>query len=135
MKKAAYLLIALLMFSCGSVQKTPKSDLPEEAVKIANEELEYEIIIIDVGFRSYLLSIAQPANFYSLEYYEQRNRVYVNEWNNRHRDPMRYNPNIYQNEINYDPNIRYGLDVNYKLYNYFKFVEYKYKERFFYTRN
>ena len=134
MKKAAYFLMALFMFSCGSVQKTPESNLPEEAVKIANEELEYEIIIIDVGFRSYLLSIAKPANFYSLEYYEQRNRLYVTEWNNRFRNPQRYNPNIYQNEINYDPNISYGLDVNYKLFNYFKFVEYKYKERFFFSR-
>ncbi len=135
MKKAIYLLLALFMFSCGSSQKTVENDLPEGAVKIANEALEYEIIIIDIGFQSYLNSIAKPANFYSVEYYEQRNRQYVTEWNIRHRNPQRYNPNIYENEINYNPNIRYGLDVNYKLFNYFKFVEYKYNQKFFLSRN
>ena len=135
MKKALYVILALFLLSCGSTQKTTEKNLPDEAVRIANDELEYEIIIIDIGFQSYLNSIAQPANFYSVEYYEQRNRMYVAEWNNRFRNPQRYNPNIYENEINYDPNIRYGLDVNYKLFNYFKFVEYKYNQRFFLSRN
>ena len=44
---------------------------------------------------------------------------------------MRYDNSIYENEINYDSNTDYGLDVNYKLYNYFKFVEHKYKQVFF----
>jgi hypothetical protein len=117
---------------CGSTTKTAQSEaLPEGAVKIANEELEYEIIIIDPGFETYLYTIAKPANFYSQDYYEIKNQRYVVEWNIRARTPMRYNADIYEMEINYEPHIDYGLDVNYKLYNYFKFVEYKYKERFF----
>lgn len=135
MKNAVYLLIALFMLSCGSSQKTTDSDLPEGAVRIANEELEYEIIIIDIGYESYLNSIARPANFYSVEYYEVRNKLYVVEWNNRVRNPQMFDPNIYEMEINYNPNIRYGLDVNYKLFNYFKFVEYRYNQNFFLTRN
>ena len=69
-------------------------------------------------------------NFYSENYLENKNRYYVNIWNNRAKNPSNYNPNIYENIIDYDFNIHYGLEVNYKLYNYFKFVEYKYGEHF-----
>lgn len=135
MKHAVYFFIAFLVLSCGSSQKTTENDLPEGAVRIANEELEYEIIIIDIGYQTYLNTVAQPVGFYSLEYLETRNKLYVAEWNNRVRNPQMYNPNIYEMEINYNPNIRYGMDVNYKLFNYFKFVEYRYKQNFFLSRN
>lgn len=133
MKTIIYFIsIIFLLVSCGTTNSSTKQkELPEGAVRIANNELEYEIIIIDSGFESYLASIAKPANFYSQSYYETKNRFYVSEWNNRVRNPLRYNSNIYENIIDYEFNIDYGLDVNYKLYNYFKFVEYKYKERFF----
>ncbi|MDV7187708.1 DUF6146 family protein [Lutibacter sp. TH_r2] len=127
------LIIGFLVFACGSSSKTIKleNDLPEHAVRIANDSLEYEIIIIDIGYDTYLNSIAKPMNFYSQSYYETKNRFYVTEWNLRNMNPLRYNSSIYENQIDYDFNIDYGLEVNYKLYNYFKFVEYKYKQRFF----
>jgi hypothetical protein len=133
MKKIIYYLITVFFIvGCSSTTKTTKTDtqLPEGAVRIANDELEYEIIIIDPGFEAYLLTIAKPVNFYSQSYYETKNRFYVIEWNSRARNPLAYNPNIYENVIDYDFNIDYGLDVNYKLFNYFKFVEYKYKQKF-----
>ena len=133
MKKLLYYIaIGLFIVGCSSTTKTTKTDkqLPEGAVRIANEELEYEIIIIDIGFESYLQTIAKPANYYSQSYYETKNNFYVTEWNIRAQNPLRYNSGIYENVIDYDFNIDYGLDVNYKLYNYFKFVEYKYKQRF-----
>jgi hypothetical protein len=127
------LILSLFCLSCTSTKTTVEknSNLPEGAVRIANEELEYEIIIIDIGFETYLQSIAKPANFYSQQYYETKNQRYVTEWNARARNLNRYNPNIYENVINYEFDIDYGLDVNYKLYNYFKFVEHKYGEKFF----
>ena len=127
-----FIAISFLVISCGTTNSTTsKENLPDGAVRIANDELEYEIIIIDPGFETYLVSIAKPASFHSIDFYEMKNKRYVIEWNNRFRNPLRYNASIYENEINYDFNTNYGLDVNYKLYNYFKFVEYKYKERFF----
>jgi len=133
MKKIIYFLATVFFIvGCSSTTKTTKTDtqLPEGAVRIANEELEYEIIIIDPGFENYLLTIAKPANFYSQSYYETKNKFYVLEWNSRARNPLAYNSKIYENVIDYDFNIDYGLDVNYKLFNYFKFVEYKYKQQF-----
>lgn len=126
-------LIFLLIISCNSflnTTSTTKDPLPEHAVRIANDSLEYEIIIIDIGFEAYLNSIARPASFYSQQYYETRNRLYVTEWNIRFQNPGNYDTSIYENRIDYNFNIDYGLDVNYKLYNYFKFVEYKYNQKF-----
>lgn len=128
-----FFLISIMLFSCNSTIKTTltnKGALPENAVRIANDSLEYEIIIIDAEFEPYLQSIAKPANFYSQSYYESKNKFYVTEWNIRALNPLRYNSSIYENVIDYDFNTDYGLDVNYKLFNYFKFVEYKYKQKF-----
>jgi len=128
-----YLAIGLFIISCASTNKTTvknNNNLPEGAVRIANDSLEYEIIIFDVGFETYLNTIAKPDWYYTQDYLETKNRFYVTEWNIRVNNPRRYNPSIYENQINYDFNIDYGLDLNYKLYNYFKFVEYKYKQIF-----
>ena len=128
-----YAAIGLLIVGCSSSTKTTSNEtnLPKEVVRIANDSLEYEIIIMDIGFETYLNTIAKPENFYSQEYYENKNRFYVTEWNIRAQNPLRYRSDIYENEIDYDFNVDYGLEVNYKLYNYFKFVEYKYNQRFF----
>lgn len=133
MKHLIYLIvIGLFIASCNSTTKTitAKAQQPEEAVIIANDSLEFEIIIIDPGFETYLYSIAKPINFYSQPYYEIKNKFYVTEWNIRVNNPRKYNSSIYENRIDYDFNTDYGLDVNYKLFNYFKFVEYKYKQKF-----
>ena len=132
MKNIIYiLLVAILIYSCGTSNKTvTKHDISEEeAVVISNDSLDYEIIIMDIGFSLYLETIAKPDNFYSQQYYENRNRFYVIEWNSRNMNTSRYG-GFYANRIDYLPNLDYGLDVNYKLYNYFKFCEYKYKIRF-----
>jgi len=129
-----FLAISLVIIGCSTTTKTITTNntkLPEEAVVIANDSLEYGIIIIDIGFKLYLNTIAKPANYYSQKFYETKNQFYVTKWNIRARNPLRYDDSIYENVIDYDFNTDYGLDVNYKLYNYFKFVEYKYKQRFF----
>ncbi len=130
MKKIFLLFLTItLLWNCNSTKSTntTKNDNP---VRIANDELEYEIIIFDTGFETYLNTIAKPMHYYSESYLENKNKFYVSTWNQRAQDPLHFNSNIYENIIDYDYNIHYGLEVNYKLYNYFKFVEYKYKEHF-----
>jgi len=132
MRNIVYLLLisGVLIFSCGTPQKTVATadDQKEEPVRIANDSLEYEVIIIDIGFNNYLAT-AKPMGYYSQSYLETRNRVYVTEWNIRASNPTRYNSSIYENVIDYQPHIDYGLEVNYKLYNYFQFAQKKYKMR------
>ena len=126
-----FVILGVLVCSCGTPNKTVAgtSNQKEEPVRIANDSLEYEVIIYDIGFNYYLEAIAKPITFYSQNYLETRNRIYVIEWNNRARNPTSYNPNIYENVIDYQPNIDYGLEVNYKLFNYFQFAQRKYKMR------
>lgn len=87
----------------------------KDTVKISNDSLEYEIIIIELGFDNWLLTNAKPRGFYSLSYLESQNRFYVLEWNRRYFD-------FY---IPYDTNIKYGYEVNYLLFNYFEYYKFK----------
>ncbi|GAB2769587.1 hypothetical protein GCM10010465_13920 [Actinomadura fibrosa] len=104
--------------------------LVSDTVRIANDTLEYEIIIIDPGFSYFLAAIARPEGYYTQSYLENKNRILVQDYNYRVRQPFQYNPEIYTEEINYDSQIDYGYDVNYKLYNYFVYLSRKYGERF-----
>lgn len=120
--------IGIFLWACSSSPLKNKSAVKEEQpVVIANDSLEYEIIIIDIGFNLFLNTVAQPEGYYSQNYLEARNRAWVITWNNRVQNPLQFNTNIYENMIDYQPNIDYGYDVNYKLFNYFLFAQQKYK--------
>ncbi len=119
------------MFSCSSTNTTVKTDADSstavnDTIRIANEELEYEIIILEVGFTNWLAT-QPPMGHYGITYLENRNRRFVLEYNNRvYQDRSR---RLYEQEINYDPTIRYGLEVNYLLYNYFVYFQKKYNQK------
>lgn len=142
MKKIVYLITILftatLFVNCTSTKEVVAISEAEknvfnqkkgESVVIADEESEYEIIIIDPGFNAWLVSFARPEQFYSQSYLETRNRLYVTEWNQRVTQPFRFNPDLYEMQINYSANIDYGYEVNYKLYNYFIYFQRKYNQR------
>jgi hypothetical protein len=135
MKRITQLLIlAVLIVCCGSSQSITENnnqiDIPEEdIVRIANDDLEYEITIIEPGFNAWLLSIARPEGYYSQNFMETRNQQMVINWNIRVLQPQQYDINLYQMQIDYDSNIDYGYDVNYKLYNYFIYFQLTYKQQ------
>ena len=139
MKNIIYILIVFgLIIGCNtsktitankSKTKDEIAKVENDTVTIANDELEYEIIIIEPGFNSWLISRARPEGFYSQQYLENRNYQYVLEWNNRVLQPQRFNPNLYEMQIDYQPGIDYGYEVNYKLYNYFIYFQLTYKQR------
>ena len=126
-------IITLLLLRCSSYQSTPENDLtdvPEDdIVRISNEDIEYEITIIEPGFNTWLASMAKPEGYYSQSYMETRNSVNVIEWNNRVMQPQQYDPNLYELRIDYRSGVDYGYDVNYKLFNYFTYFQLTYKQR------
>lgn len=124
-KFLALLIISIFIYACGSSPLKKEID-KEEPVVIANDSLEYEIIIMDPGFTAFVNGIAQPRGYYSQNYLETRNRIWVLNWNFRVQNPIQYNPNIYENIIEYQQNIDYGYEVNYLLFNYFLFAQRKY---------
>jgi len=129
------LLIGIIAFSCNSskeiTDKTSESinATAQDTVRIANDELEYEIIIFEPGFSTWVATTAKPRGYYEQSYFESRNQFMVTEWNNRVLQPQRYNPNLYEMQIDYDSNIDYGYEVNYMLYNYFLYFQLRYKQR------
>ncbi|MGB1043044.1 MAG: DUF6146 family protein [Tenacibaculum sp.] len=130
LKQILILFISIFIFyACGTSPIKSSSTDKEEPVVIKNDSLEYEIIIIDPGFTAYLNSVARPEGFYSQNYLENRNQIMVTAWNMRAQNPSQFNPNIYENIIDYSPHINYGYDVNYKLFNYFMFAQQKYRMR------
>ena len=135
MKNVVYILIILFTIIACSTTKTNISEpvnntiAVNDTVRIANDSLEYEVIIIDNGFSTWLASRALPRNYYSQSYLENKNQQYVTEWNNRVLQPQRYNPNLYEMTINYDPAINYGYEVNYLIYNYMIYFQNTYKQK------
>ena len=138
MKNSLY-IIAILLFailSCNTSKSTViKSDsalaTQNDTIRIANDSLEYEVIIIDSGFSTWLLTRAYPRGYNSQSYLESKNQLYINEWNNRVIQPQRYDPDLYGMSINYDSNINYGYEVNYMIYNYMIFFQNTYKQKLY----
>ncbi|MDK2772727.1 MAG: DUF6146 family protein [Flavobacterium sp.] len=117
-----------LLFSCNSnktVQNETESKtiLTSDTVRIANDEIEYEVVVIDPGFTSWFNGHAKPKGFYNQSYLEARNIFWVTEWNRRVLLPMQYDPNLYTMLINYESGIDYGYEVNYMIYNYLVYFQ------------
>lgn len=120
-------IVSIFFWACGASPIKNNTIDKEEPVVIANDSLEYEVIIIDPGFSYYLNAVAKPAGYYSQSYLEARNRAWVQTWNMRAQNISQNNANIYENVIDYQSTIDYGYEVNYKLFNYFLFAQQKYK--------
>ncbi|TDD75551.1 DUF6146 family protein [Flavobacterium caseinilyticum] len=137
MKNSYYIIILFCaLFGCN----TSKSYLPpveksitstSDTIRIANDALEYEVIIIDPGFNSWLASRAYPRGYHSQSFLENKNQMYVREWNNRVLQPQRYDPNLYEMTINYDRGTDYGYEVNYLIYNYMIYFQNTYNQKLF----
>ena len=135
MKHLFYILVlGLFIYSCSSTRdrdfQNQEAMVENDTVRIANDSLEYEIIIIDPGFSYFINALAKPEGYHSQSYLENKNKFLVADHNSRVQQPFRYNPNIYEMQINYDPKIDYGYEVNYLLYNYFVYLSHKYNQRF-----
>ncbi len=128
-----FLLIIAGIISCKTknINATNDSAIKGDTVTIANKDLEYEVIIIDPGFSSWLLTRPFPRGYHSESYLEGKNRLYVTEWNYRASQPLKYDSNLYEMQINYDNNIHYGYEVNYLIYNYMIYFQNTYKQKLF----
>jgi len=131
-------LLLVHLSACNSSRKSVQitdqeqmafRETERDTVTIADDESDYEIVIIEPGFQTWLSSVARPEGYYSQSFLENRNQILVTNWNQRVLEPLRYDPMLYEMQINYDPGVDYGYDVNYKLYNYFIYFQRKYNQR------
>tara|TARA_R100000935_G_scaffold58257_1_gene94583 strand:+ start:2407 stop:2835 length:429 start_codon:yes stop_codon:yes gene_type:complete len=136
MKNLIYIFcLGIFIYSCSSTKNRDfnKKEITANAndtVRIANDSLEYEIIVIEPGFNLFLNSIARPRGYHSQTYLENKNKILVQEYNSRVNQPFNFNPNLYIQAINYNNYVDYGYEVNYMLYNYFVFFSREYNQRF-----
>ncbi len=132
MKHWIYFILALgLVVGCASQKnpknlQTPASD--SDTVRIANDSLEYEILIIEPGFNTWLAT-QRPRGYYEQVWLENRNIFLVTEYNNRVLNNTQYDPNLYILQIDYERGVDYGYEVNYLLYNWFQFFQQQYNQK------
>lgn len=129
MKKIIFIgLFFAIIIGCHTTKNTTAIPTDEiitygDTIRIANDDEEYEIIIFDPNFSNWLITQAKPRGYYGLNFLENKNVFFVTNYNLRVNQPHFYNPNWYQFKIDYDPNVRYGYEVNYLLYNYFVYFQ------------
>jgi hypothetical protein len=122
------ILIALLSLSCSPAKKLNRTAGKADITVVSNDKdsTEYEIIIIDPGFQSWFESHRKPEWYYSIEYLANWNNQYVTAWNIKYHNTQfqaEHPDSPFWEPIDYRLGVDYGMDVNYKLYNYFLYVE------------
>jgi len=120
-------MIALLIWGCSSVKEASKT---AAALKQAGQDsTEYEILIIDPNFDQWYLLNYSPAKDYSEEYYRGNNLVAIANWNDYYlRGKYR---SVIDSAIDYRSDVNYGIEVDRKLYWYFRYIVSEYKIRLF----
>ncbi len=133
MKYAIIILTLVIAFaSCDSSKKVINNDVAVsegDTLRIANDSLEYEITIIEPGFYNWL-STQPPRGYYGQDFLERKNQQFVAEFNRRVMNWQKYDPLLYELQINYEFNIDYGYEVNYLLYNFFLYFQRTYNQKF-----
>jgi len=88
---------------------------------LADDSLTYELIIFDVHFDTWMFAKARPMSFFTQAYLESWNAQLVREWNSYSIGMNRRGcGNL--SYIDYDPNINYGMELNYRLFYYFRYM-------------
>ncbi|MBW3520738.1 DUF6146 family protein [Chryseobacterium sp. NKUCC03_KSP] len=118
------ILIPLQVFA----QSAPKIEKEDPSMKPSkNDDGEWDLIVIDTQFDYFMNAIARPMDQYTEANLKSRNRILVNEWNSYFMSG-KYR-NIIESSIDYDPREQYGIKFEYKLYQVFAYVNWKYKLR------
>ncbi len=121
------LLLCVVTLNCATQKQPPVPKEREDQVTLKpekNDDGEWDIEVLDPQWSYFLNAIAQPIAMYSLPTLESRNRMLVSEWNSYYYSG-RYR-NVIESSIHYDSQENYGLNFNYKLYQVFCFVQWKY---------
>ncbi|AZA61596.1 DUF6146 family protein [Chryseobacterium indoltheticum] len=128
MKNLIIIIFAVLIPVHSLAQNSPTNEKEESAMKPSkNDDGEWDLIVIDTQFDYFMNAIAKPINQYSEATLKSRNTILVNEWNSYYRSG-RYR-NIIESSIDYDSREKYGIKFEYKLYQVFAYVNWKYNLR------
>ena len=114
----------MLALSCSPQNNTANNKENTTIKPEKNEDGEWDIEVLDSQYDYFLKAIAKPMNMYSESYLKNKNTFLVSEWNSYYFSG-RYR-NVIESSIDYNPQGNYGLKFEYKLYQVFAFVQWKY---------
>ena len=124
MKTLKFAIFLILIAACASQQNI---QIKATDTVDTEDSVSYELIVLDPGFESWFLIYSKPSWYHSQQYYETWNEQYVNAWN--YNSIWHRNARLLDGQIDYNPQIDYGLDINHKLFYYFQYVENELKIR------
>jgi hypothetical protein len=136
MKPIHLILLFFLVFSVACGVRSVSTDQPldgngESSHITTKDSVEYELVIFDSDFDSWYFQFAKPKGYYGQRHLESWNERLVHQWNTfspgRGRHDCR--PISY---VDYSPTIDYGIELNHKLYHYFRYMHQRC--RIFYSR-
>lgn len=127
-KSVVLLAIIAIGFTSCSPWQTASVSHPEPSVEMEKiGENEYELRIYDAGFSKWFAKHAFPVHVHTPEFYDEQNRRYAAIWNEKAADKQfSLIDTPVHRPLNYDPTIDYGPEIDYLLFNYFQYVEFRY---------
>ena len=114
----------MLAISCSPQNNTANNKENTTIKPEKNEDGEWDIEVLDSQYDYFLNAIAKPMNMYSESYLKNKNTFLVSEWNSYYFSG-RYR-NVIESSIDYNPQGNYSLKFEYKLYQVFAYVQWKY---------
>ena len=118
------IVVSLFVFSCGPQNKIAENKENHEIKPTKNEDDEWELDVLDTQYEYFITAVAKPMSMYSESYLKSRNTFLVTEWNSNF-FTGKYR-NVIESTIEYNPNENYGLKFEYRLYQVFAYVQWKY---------
>lgn len=124
MKKLLFIFSILLLSGCASNAPVADSGKKSEIAPQKNDDGEWDLEVLDTQYDYFLNAVAKPTSMYSESYLKNKNAFLVNEWNSYYYSG-KYR-NVIESSIDYDPQENYGIKFEYKLYQVFAYVQWKY---------
>ncbi|GJM27827.1 MAG: hypothetical protein DHS20C17_04620 [Cyclobacteriaceae bacterium] len=122
----ATILMSALFLGCASSHPAGTLRPPaENMIDLSQKEEgeEYELIVMDPGFENWFQTTWNIGKDRSVNYYSHWNNMYVSAWNYKATHP--HYSQFFDTMINYQPTIDYGIELERKLYYYFRWVDTK----------
>ena len=117
-------MVSLFVFSCGPQNKIAENKENHEIKPTKNEDDEWQLDVLDTQYEYFITAVAKPMSMYSESYLKSRNTFLVTEWNSNF-FTGKYR-NVIESTIEYNPTENYGVKFEYRLYQVFAYVQWKY---------
>ena len=109
----------ITIFSCSTNKDLVTIENTPEVI----DSTEYILVVNEIDFENWLVTNNRQIWYHSHEFYKAWNKIYVREFNWRVSQGADH---PFNEIINYDFVTDYGIELDYRLYWYFMFIQKKY---------